>query len=66
MAERDAYKYHVKVGHKVVHRGVTYDLERREAEHQEEFPGSRLEQVGRRTTWESALKWERGGVKPGH
>lgn len=65
MAERDSYKYHLKQGHKVVHRGVTNDPVRREAEHQEEFPGSRLAQVGRRTTREAALKWEReGGRRP--
>jgi predicted GIY-YIG superfamily endonuclease len=65
MAERDTRKYHLKQGHKVVHRGITYDLARREAEHQEDYPGSRIEQVGRRTTREAALKWEReGGRRP--
>ena len=29
--QRDTYKYHFKVGKKVVYRGVTNDLERREA-----------------------------------
>ena len=62
---RDTYKYHLKQGKKVVHRGVTNDLERRETEHKERFPDSHLEQVGRRTTREAALKWEReGGKKP--
>ena len=61
MAERDTYKYHLKRGGKVVHRGITYDLERREVQHQEEFPGSKIDQVGRRTNRESALKWEREG-----
>lgn len=63
MAERDTYKYQVKQGRKTVYRGITYDLERREAEHQKEFPDSRMEQVGRRTTREAALKWERAGAK---
>jgi len=63
MAERDTYKYHVKLGHKTVRRGITYDPERREAEHQKEYPGSRIEKVGRRTTHEAALKWEREGAK---
>lgn len=63
MAERDTHKYHLKQGHRVVHRGITYDPARREAEHQEEFPGSRLAQVGRRTTREAALDWERNGGK---
>jgi len=65
MGERDTYKYHLKEGHKVVHRGITYDLARREAEHQEDYPGSRIEAMGRRTTREAALKWEReGGKRP--
>ena len=65
MTERDTQKYQVKQGRKVVHRGITYDLARREAEHQQDYPGSRIEQVGRRTTREAALKWEReGGKRP--
>ena len=61
MAERDTYKYHLKKGGKIVHRGITNDLNRREAEHQEHFPGTTLHQVERRVTRESALKWERRG-----
>ena len=65
MGEKDTYKYHLKRAHRTVYRGITYDLERREAEHQERFPGSRIKQVGRRTTREAALKWERnGGRRP--
>lgn len=65
MAERDTSKYHLKQGHKTVYRGITYDLERREAEHQKEYPGSEIKQVGRRTTRDAALKWEReGGKRP--
>ena len=63
--ERDTHKYHLKQGKQVVHRGITNDLGRREAEHQVEFPGSRIEQVGRRTTRDAALGWERkGGKRP--
>jgi len=61
--ERDTIKYHLKQGRKIVHRGITNDLERRESEHQEEFPGSKIEQVGRHTTREAALQWERDGGK---
>ena len=65
MADRDTYKYHLKQGNKVVHRGITNDLRRREAERQREFPGSKIEQMGHRTTREAALKWEReGGKRP--
>ncbi len=63
MAERNTYKYHLKKGGKVVHKGITYDLARREAQHQEEHPGSRIHQVGHRVTREAALKWERQGGK---
>jgi len=56
---RDTYKYHVKVGRKIIHRGITKDLERRGAEHKARRPNSRVVQVGRRTTRERALEWER-------
>ena len=63
--ERDTIKYQLKQGRKIVHRGVTNDLARREKEHQEEFPGSKIKQVGRSTTREAGLKWEReGGKRP--
>lgn len=65
--EKDTYKYQLKIGHKVVLRDITYDLMRREAEHQERFPGSRIVQVGRRTTREAAFKWlHRGAKRPYH
>lgn len=63
MAERDTYKYQLKQSHRTVYRGITYDLIRREAEHQQDFPGSRIKQVGHRTTREAALKWERKGAR---
>lgn len=58
---RNTYKYHFKMGRKIVHTGITNDLERREAEHQQE-PGQskgHIKQVGYRTTREAALAWER-------
>ena len=58
---RDTYKYHFKVGNRIVHIGITNDLERREAEHRQQ-PGwsdGHIEQVGNRTTRENALAWER-------
>ena len=63
MAERDTYKYHIKRGGKIVHRGITYDLARRAAQHQEQYPGSNITQIGRLTTREAGLKWERQGGK---
>jgi len=60
---RDTYKYHLIKDRKVVHRGITDDPRRREGDHQQEFPGSHIKQIGRRTTREAALKWEREGGK---
>jgi len=60
---RDTYKYHLIKDKKVVHRGITEDLTRREREHQEEFPRSHVKRIGRRTTREAALEWERRGGK---
>ena len=56
--DRDTYKYHLKSGKKVVHYGITYDLGRREAQHQKRFPGSHIIQIGQPTTRESAMVWE--------
>ena len=58
-----AFKYQLKKGSKVVHRGITSDLERRETEHQAQYPGAKIKQVGRRTTRDAALRWEREGGK---
>ena len=58
---RDTYKYQLKDGKQVIHRGITSDLNRREREHQAQYPGSQVRQVGRRTTREAALAWEQDG-----
>ena len=42
MGNRDTYKYHLKEGRKVVHRGITNDLDHREGEHQESFPDAEI------------------------
>lgn len=63
MAEKDTYKYQLKVGGKIVYRGVTNDLTRREQEHKATWPGSQIKQIGRKTTRDAALKWEREGGK---
>ena len=57
--KRDTYKYQFRNGRKIVHGGITDDLERREQEHQREWPNGRLTQVGRITTEEAARKWEK-------
>ncbi len=61
MSNRDTYKYHLKIGNKIVHRGITDDLDRREEEHQQKWPSGHIKQVGRRTTRDAALEWERDG-----
>ena len=57
---RDTFKYHFKKGNKIVHRGITNDLERREQEHKQNYgDGGHIKQVGRVTTRDAALDWER-------
>lgn len=58
---RDTYKYHVKVGRKIIYRGITTDLDRRGAEHKSRRPNSHIVKVGQRTTHTRALEWERRG-----
>ncbi len=60
MATRDAYKYHLKRGNKVIRSGITNDLDRREKEHQQEYGEDvHITQVGRATTREGARDWEK-------
>lgn len=59
MAQK-TYRYHFKQGRRFVHTGITNDLERREAEHKRSFgENGRIVQVGRATTMDDALEWER-------
>lgn len=57
---RTIYKYHFKLGNKIVHVGITRDIDRREAEHRRKLGWGRghIVQIGRRTTQEAALQWE--------
>jgi len=57
--KRNTYKYHFKVGNKIVHSGITNDIERREQEHQGNWPKGHIKQVGRKTTEEGARDWEK-------
>lgn len=64
---RDTYKYHFKKGNKIVHTGITNDLDRREQEHQQNFGNSgHIKKVGSRTTRDAALKWESEQAKIGN
>ena len=56
---RDTYKYQFKLGNKIVHGGITNDLERRDQEHKEKWPDGHIKKVGRCTTDEAARKWEK-------
>ncbi len=58
MAKRDTYKYDFKVGNKIIHSGITNDLDRRGQEHQQRWPKGHIVQVGRATTEEATRAWE--------
>jgi len=58
MKPRNYYKYDFKVGNKIIHSGITKDLDRREIDHKQKWPKGHIVQVGRRTTEEAARKWE--------
>ncbi|MFQ5842918.1 MAG: hypothetical protein ACE5I8_10820 [Thermodesulfobacteriota bacterium] len=60
---RDTYKYHFKKGNKIVHRGITDDLDRREQEHRQKWPKGHIKQVGRKTTEDAAREWEENQEK---
>ncbi len=67
VTNRDTYQYHFKMGNKIVHTGITNDIDRREGEHKREH-GQRkghIKQVGVRTTYDAALEWERQQEKEG-
>ena len=57
--KRNTYKYQFKIGNKIVHGGITNDLNRREQEHQQKWTKGHIKQVGRKTTEEAARKWEK-------
>ena len=61
--QTDTYRYHFVKDRKVVHRGMTDDLERREQEHRQKHGSGHIVQVGRRTTRDAARKWEHKGGK---
>jgi len=58
MKARNTYKYDFKLKQKIVHSGITNDLERREVEHQQKWPKGHIVQVGNKTTEEAAREWE--------
>lgn len=63
MPKKDTHTYELKKDEKVVHRGITVDLKRREGEHQDQFSKSSIHEVGKPKTKAKALEWERGQKK---
>ncbi len=57
--QRDTYKYQFKDGNKILHGGITNDLDRREGEHQQTYGKGHIKQDGRKTTEPAARKWEK-------
>lgn len=52
-------KYHLKKGNKILHTGITNDLQRRESEHQREYGSTvHIKQLGNRSTREAGYQWE--------
>lgn len=57
---RDTFKYDFKDKNgKILHSGITNDLERREKEHQQRWPDGHIVKVGRATSDEAAREWEK-------
>jgi predicted GIY-YIG superfamily endonuclease len=60
MAKRETHRYHLKRGHTIIRSGITNDLDRREKKHQQEYgPDVHITKVGRVTTRNAALAWEK-------
>ena len=53
------YRYRFTVGGRVVHYGITTDLQRREREHWQRWPDGIIEQIGQPTSHRDAWEWER-------
>ena len=60
---KNTYKYVLKVDGKIVYRGVTNDLKRRQAEHRVRWPDGQVQRVGEKTTMEQALNWMRSDAQ---
>ncbi|SMN00788.1 hypothetical protein SPONN_1969 [uncultured Candidatus Thioglobus sp.] len=65
-SDRDTYKYYLKKGNKILHTGITNDLQRRESEHQQNYGNNvHIKQVGNRTTREAGFQWAVDQAKNG-
>ncbi len=54
---KDTYKYKVLLEGRIIFKGFTYDLHRRECEHHTRWPKCKVEQVGSKVTWQEAQTW---------
>ena len=60
MPQRRAWHtYHFKIGNKIIHKGITKDLDRREGEHQALNPEGHIFEVGGAKTEKGARDWEK-------
>lgn len=59
IGNKDYYTYVFKEGNKILHGGITKDLEDREKEHQVKWPKGHIVQVGGKKTKQGALNWEK-------
>lgn len=62
MENKKTTKYQLKKNGKLLHSGITDFPDKRERQHQDQFPGSSLEPVGKPTSRIKALEWE--GTQP--
>ena len=63
---RDTFKYHFKLGRKIVHTGITNDLKRREQEHKRTYgKNGHITKIGIATTRDAALRWETDQARMG-
>ena len=58
-AKRPYKKYDVVVDGKIVHSGITKDLDRRKQEHKGKWVKATVKQVGGSVTEKSAREWEK-------
>lgn len=60
MAKSRPYrKYLFKVGNKIVHGGITTDVQQREQQHKQKWPKGHIKAIGGPVTEESAREWEK-------
>ena len=66
-SRRTTYRYHFKLGNKIVHTGITRDIDRRELEHRSKsgWEKGHICQVGYRVPYQEALEWEREQAESG-